>query len=50
MSNEEWKELDNLRKAINEYPTSVIPEEMEKFTKLFVKSITTMGDPIYTEQ
>jgi hypothetical protein len=49
MTNEEWKELDDLRKAINDYPASVIPEKMEKFTELFVKSITTMGDAVPVE-
>jgi hypothetical protein len=50
MTNEEWKELDDLRKAINDYPASVIPEKMEKFTELFVKSITSMGDPIHIQK
>lgn len=39
MTQEEWNEMDTLRKAINDYPASVHPSKMERFTELFVKSI-----------
>lgn len=39
MTQEEWNEMDTLRKAINDYPASVHPTKMERFTELFVKSI-----------
>lgn len=39
ISTEEWKELDSLRREINNNPASVCPSDMERFTELFVKSI-----------
>jgi hypothetical protein len=44
MTKEEWNEMDSLRKAISEQPSSVIPEKMEKFTELFVKSLDGADD------
>lgn len=44
ITTEEWKELDNLRQAISDLPTSVTPEKMEKFTELFVKSLYGADD------
>jgi hypothetical protein len=44
MTKEEWKEMDSLRKAISEQPSSVIPEQMQKFTELFVKSLDGADD------
>lgn len=38
MTQEEWKELDDLRAAISEYPATVVPEKQERFTELLVKS------------
>lgn len=40
MTQEEWNELNALRKAINENPASVHPDKMELFTSLFVKSLS----------
>lgn len=39
LSDEDWHEMNSLRKAISQYPATVVPEKMEKFTKLFVKSL-----------
>lgn len=38
MTQEEWKELNDLRVAISEYPASVVPERQERFTELLIKS------------
>lgn len=40
MTQEEWNELNALRKAINQNPASVHPDKMELFTSLFVKSLS----------
>jgi len=44
MTKEEWNEMDYLRKAISDQPSSVSPEKMEKFTELFVKSLEGADD------
>lgn len=38
MTQEEWKELNDLRAAITQYPASVVPEKQERFTELLVRS------------
>lgn len=38
MTQEEWKELNDLRAAISQRPASVVPEKQERFTELLVKS------------
>lgn len=38
LTNEEWNELNALRKAINYNPSQVSPEKMEIFTDLLVRS------------
>lgn len=38
ISDEEWNELNALKKAINLNPASVHWDKMEKFTELLVKS------------
>jgi hypothetical protein len=40
----EWEELFALKKAINENPASVHPSKQEKFTELFVKSLSYVGN------
>jgi hypothetical protein len=45
LTEEEWYELNALRKAINYDPYSVAPEKMEKFTELMVRSLEGKGDP-----
>lgn len=44
MTQEEWNELDALRKAINDNPASVHPDKMEIFTSLFVKSLSYVDE------
>lgn len=46
LTQDEWKELDALRKAINYNPSQVSPQKMEKFTALFVKSLYGKGDSV----
>jgi len=41
---EEWKEMDDLRRAINQNLASVHPEKQERFTQLFVRSISGCSD------
>jgi len=43
LSKDEWEELDALRKAINDNPASVHPEKQERFTELFVRSLSYVG-------
>lgn len=43
LNKEEWEELDALRKAINDSPASVHPEKQERFTELFVRSLSYVG-------
>ena len=38
LTDEEWNEMDALRRAIKDNPASVHPEKMEKFTELLVRS------------
>lgn len=44
MTKEEWNEMDSLRKAISEQPSTVSPKKMEKFTELFVLSLKGADD------
>jgi len=44
LNKEEWNELDTLRRAINDYPASVHPDKMERFTELFVRSLEGKSD------
>jgi hypothetical protein len=44
MTIEEWKEMDSLKRAINDMPSSVVPEKMERFTELFVRSLSGADD------
>lgn len=44
MTKEEWNEMDSLRKAISNQPSTVSPEKMEKFTELFVRSLEGADD------
>lgn len=48
LSIEEWEELDALRLAISEAPSTVVPEKQERFTALFARSLLGKGDiPLY---
>lgn len=44
LSNEEWVEMKNLKEEINFNPACVVPEKMERFTELFVRSLMDKGD------
>lgn len=50
ITDEEFYELDVLRKAINDNPASVHPEKMERFTELFVKSLEGKSDSVPVQQ
>jgi hypothetical protein len=50
MTQEEWNEMDTLRKAINDYPASVHPSKMERFTELFVMSLEGKGNYVCNGQ
>ena len=39
LSSAEWEELNALRLAISHSPTTVVAEQQERFTALFVRSI-----------
>lgn len=41
LTQEEWNEMDSLRRAIHDNPSSVHPEKMERFTELFVRTLPT---------
>jgi len=40
LTDDEWNELDALRKAIKDNLASVHPEKQERFTELFVRSLS----------
>lgn len=44
MTTEEWKEMDSIRRAIGDMPSSVCPQKMERFTELFVRSLSNADD------
>jgi hypothetical protein len=44
LTDDEWKEMNSLRKAISYDPSTVVPEKMEKFAELFVRSIEGADD------
>jgi hypothetical protein len=44
MTTEERNELDALKRAISDLPSSVVPHKMEKFTELFVRTLEGADD------
>lgn len=46
LSEEEWNEMDALRKVIKQNPASVHPDKMELFTQLLVRSWSEIGRDI----
>ena len=44
MTEEEWNEMNALRRAITENPASVHPAKQERFTELLVRSWPATGD------
>jgi hypothetical protein len=43
LSVQEWQELTVLKQAINDSPATVIPEKMERFSELLVRSLQERG-------
>ena len=43
LNKEEWNELNALKRAINESPQTVVPEKLEQFTELMVRSLQERG-------
>lgn len=43
LTDDEWNEMVALKNAINNRPSSVVPEKMEEFTEYLVRSIREMG-------
>jgi hypothetical protein len=44
LSDDEWTEVQALRKAITEAPSTVVPWRMERFAELFTRSLLGKGD------
>ena len=44
LSAAEWKEMDDLRKAISDNPAAVVSSQQERFTALFARSLAGKGD------
>lgn len=44
LSDDEWNEMNALRKVINQAPQSVHPDKMEQFTEYLVRSLREMGN------
>jgi len=40
LTDDEWNELDVLRRAINDNLAAVHPDKQERFTELFVRSLS----------
>jgi hypothetical protein len=49
LTQEEWRELNALREAINYNPSQVCPKKMEEFTALFVRSLYGKGDSVSSQ-
>lgn len=48
LSKEEWTELNALRLAISDSPSTVVPMQQERFAALFTRSLLGKGDqPIH---
>ena len=45
LSREEFEEMDILRKAISQNPAYVHPNKQERFTELFVRSLSYVNSP-----
>jgi hypothetical protein len=43
LTEQEWIEMDALKRAINYLPQSVHPEKMERFTEYLVRSLREKG-------
>lgn len=46
LTQEEWNELNALKDVINSYPSTVVPQKMEKFTELLVRTLDGKGNGV----
>lgn len=46
LTKEEFEEMDTLRKAISQNPAYVHPDKQERFSELFVKSLSYIDSPV----
>jgi len=44
LTDDEWNEMNALRKVIAERPQALVPEKMEEFTEYMVRSLKEMGN------
>lgn len=44
LTDDEWQEMDALRKVMAERPQALVPEKMEEFTEYLVRSLKEMGN------
>jgi len=44
LTDDEWNEMNALRKVIAERPQALIPEKMEEFTEYLVRSLKELGN------
>jgi hypothetical protein len=44
LTDDEWNEMNALRKVITERPQALVPEKMEEFTEYLVRSLKEMGN------
>ena len=44
LTDDEWNEMDALRKVIKQAPQTVHPDKMEQFTEYLVRSLREMGN------
>jgi len=44
LTDDEWNEMNALRKVINQRPQALVPEKMEEFTEYMVRSLKEMGN------
>jgi len=49
LTKEEDQEFQALKRAINEYPASVHPEKMERFTELLIKTLDSKTSSLYNQ-
>ena len=43
LTEDEWNEMDALRKVIAQRPQALVPEKMEQFTEYLVRSMKEIG-------
>ena len=43
LTDDEWNEMNALRKVITQRPQALVPEKMEQFTEYLVRSMREMG-------